>query len=434
MKKLIKKHADPNQLEAITMGEDAYLDHLYGCFRINNPRGDAFAAERAVEIVARSGKQIKVSVPAAMKIDLPAGVKIVNTPMFCLEKIGRNLDTMHLLTMRACWNQTDRDIIRMVGLDNKGSFVARLRGAGFDIPVGTSSVLPLGRNNTWIGMILVHPEVRRQGVANAMMQACVKYAIDQGKIINGLDATPMGNTVYGAVGYVNSYRIWRSCYQLAEFAEAQYDADRVKVMTAADLGPVIRYDAAAFLERENIMRRLFEDGEGGCFVYRDDAGVIRGYCYTRPGRQRPFVGPFIADTDEIARDLLTAASQHLARAQAGPTAGIDTPESKFNNPGVYVEREFDQKQKPSGHRLIKTITLLRDFTRMYQLVDEARAERLVRDFEKAEGLDSQSPRLREFADTMHKSVFNYTETLGFMNLERESLQQKFWGITGPEKG
>ena len=195
-------------------------------------------------------------------------------------------DVRALLTMRACWNQTDRDIIRMVGLDKKGSFVARLRGDGFDIPVGTSSVLPLGRNNTWIGMILVHPEIRRQGVANAMMQACVKYAIDQGKIINGLDATPMGNTVYGAVGYVNSYRIWRSCYQLAEFAEAQYDADRVKVMTAADLDTVIRYDAAAFLERENIMRRLvsvmttstdqnipFEDDYGEAFWVGEEKPV-----------------------------------------------------------------------------------------------------------------------------------------------------------------
>ncbi len=434
MKKLIKKHADPNQLEAITLGEDAYLDQLYGCFRINNPRGDAFTPERNVEIVARSGRRIAVTVPRAMIVDLPADTKVVNSAMFKLECIGNHLDTMHLLTMRACWNQTDQDIRRMTDMDKNGSFVARLQGYGFDIPVGTSSVLPLGRHNTWIGMILVHPEARRQGIANAMMQACVKYAIDQDKVINGLDATPMGNTVYGAVGYVNSYRIWRSFYQLAEFAESRYDATRVKTMTAADLDAVIRYDAAAFLERENIMRRLFADGEDGCFVYRDDAGVIRGYCYTRPGRQRPFVGPFIADTDEIARDLLIAASQHLARSQAGPTAGIDTPESKFNHPGVYVEREFDQKQKPSGHRLIKTITLVRDFTRMYQLVDEARAEKLVWDFAQAEGLESQSPRLREFADTMHKSVFNYTETLAFMNLERDSLQQKFWGITGPEKG
>jgi hypothetical protein len=35
---------------------------------------------------------------------------------------------------------------------------------------------------------------------------------------------------------------------------------------------------------------------------------------------------------------------------------------------------------------------------------------------------------------MNRAVNNYTETLAFMTLEREHLQQKYWGITGPEKG
>ncbi|MDD5678957.1 MAG: GNAT family N-acetyltransferase [Kiritimatiellae bacterium] len=234
----------------------------------------------------------------------------------------------------------------MIALDKHGSFVAKVIGPGFEIPVATSSVLPLGRNNTWIGMILVHPEVRRQGIANAMMQACVRYALEQGKVINGLDATPMGNTVYGAVGYVDSYRIWRSVYQLAEFAGKPYDRQRTNPMTEADLPEVIRYDASAFLKRENILRKLFEDGTGGCFVYRNDAGTVQGYCYSRPGRLRPFVGPFIADNEEIARHLFTAVSLKLLEDPANETAFLDTPEDKFADKGVYVERAFDQEKNP----------------------------------------------------------------------------------------
>ncbi|MBI2438845.1 MAG: GNAT family N-acetyltransferase [Lentisphaerae bacterium] len=433
MKRLSRK-ADPTRTSKIVLGQDPEVDALYGCFRLNNPRGDAFAPEREVEIVARSGKKNQVSVPAALRVDLPADQKVVNTEVFHLEEIGREHATMHLLTMRAGWNQTFVDIRRMVGLDKHGSFVARLKGTDFNIPVATSSVLPLGRNNTWIGMILVHPEARRQGIANAMMQACTRYALEQGKVINGLDATPMGNTVYGAVGYVNSYRLWRSVFELAEFAGKSYDRQHVLAIQAADLPEVIRYDAAAFLERGNVLSKMFADSPAGCFIYRNDAGVIQGHCFSRPGRIRAFVGPFIADTEEIARHLLTAASQKLLEDPANQTAFLDTPESKFADQGVYVERVFDQEKKPSGHRLSATLKPVRDFTRMYQLVHYTEVDALVNRFMQAEGLRKDSTRVADFSATMSLAVANYTETLAFMTLERQSLQQKFWGITGPEKG
>ncbi len=434
MEPLLDVKADPRTISAITLGQDPALDALYGCFRINNPRGDAFAAQREVEIVARSGKQIRVVVPEAMKIELPADAKLVNTGLFRIANIGKHRNAMQLLTLRAGWNQTERDIHRLLDLDPDGTLVGTLRGKDFNFPIATASVLPLGRNNSWIGMILVHPEARRQGIANAMMQACVKYALEAGKIINGLDATPMGNTVYGAVGYVNSYRIWRSIFQTAEFAERAYDSRHVAVLRESDLPEVIRYDAAAFLERAAILRALFADAGGDCFVYRDDAGAVRGYCLTRPGRLRPFVGPFIADTEAIARDLLTAAGRGLHARAPGGEAMLDTPEIQFADPGVYVARAFEQEKKPATHRLSQTLKPVRDFTRMYQLVREEDVERLAGQFIRAEGLERQAPRALEFREIMAKAVSNYTLTRGFMELERAELQKKFWGITGPEKG
>ena len=433
MKTLIKK-SHPEKVTEIVLGKDKYTDTLYGCFRLNNPRGDAFAVEREVEIIARSDKMIRVKVPEKMRVDLPANIKVIISKLFHLEKIGKYRDVMYLLTMRAGWNQTERDIDRMVELDPDGTFVAKLKGKDFEIPVGTCSVLPLGGNKTWIGMILVHPEVRRQGIANAMMQYCVKYAIDGGKVINGLDATPMGSTVYGAVGYVNSYRLWRSVFELSEFENQNYDQRHVTAITKKDIEEVIRYDASCFVERAAIMRGLFADSNNGCFVYRDDNGVIKGYCFTRPGRIRPFVGPFIADDDSVARELIVAASRFLLRNPDSKTAFIDTPENKFADKGVYVEHVFDQEKKPSGHRLIKTINPVRDFTRMYQLVHYTEADKIVENFKKAEGLIKPSARAESFRETINKSVMNYTETAAFMAYERESLQNKFWGITGPEKG
>jgi GNAT superfamily N-acetyltransferase len=383
--------------------------------------------------VFKSGKKIKIKVPPDLKVDLPPHGKVVNSDMFKLEPIGNNRDSMMLLTMRAGWNQNEADINRIVDFDENGNFIAKLSGKGFDVPVGTATVAPLGKNNTWIGMILVHPELRRQGIANAMMQAGVKYAIDQGKIINGLDATPMGNTVYGAVGYVDSYRIWRSFYPLAQFEGDRYDREFVRPVEDRELDELVRYDASAFLERDAIVRNLYRDGMGLCFVFRDNNGEIRGYAFARTGRLRAFVGPFIADSATIARELVVAVSQALLKTGA-KEAFIDTPESKFADPGIYDKGLFDQVKKPSRHMLIRDITPVRDFTRMYQAVDHRTADRLIKGFAEKERLDRKSPRIREFAKTMYQSVMNYTETAAFLEYEKNVLQKKFWGITGPEKG
>ncbi len=433
MRRLIKT-ADPQRLDAIALGHEPAVDALYGCFRLHNPRGEPFAETRDVELLARSGRTVRVMVPAALRVDLPADGKVVNAGGFRLAPIGRHGDSMHLLSMRAGWNQTDRDIRRLIGFDRRGSFVATLDAGDAAIPLATASVLPIGRRHTWIGMILVHPEARRQGIANAMMQVCVKYALERGNTINGLDATPMGSTVYGAVGYVPAYRIWRSIFELAEFEGRPWNRRRVRVMTDADLDEVVRYDAAAFLERDTILRCLAADGAGRCFVARGDDGAVEGYGFTRPGRLRPFVGPLTADTDAVARDLLTACAQTLRTETGAETAFLDTPECQFADPGEYVERVFDQARKPSGHRLSASLKPVRDFTRMYQLVHPRDAEGLLRRFMQVEGLRSDSPRVSEFAATLHRAVFNYTETLGFMTLERDRLQQRFWGTTGPEKG
>ncbi|GAG31223.1 unnamed protein product, partial [marine sediment metagenome] len=179
--KLIRK-CDPRDVDVIELGKDDYVDRLYGCFRFHNPLADGFRRVREADVVLNPRKSLKVTVPESMRIDLPAGAKVVNTEMFRIDPIGADRDTMHLLAMRAGWNQNDRDVNRIIGLDPKGVFCAKLAGEGFDVPVGTCVVSPLGGKNTWIGMILVHPELRRQGFATAMMRHCIQHAIDEGKV------------------------------------------------------------------------------------------------------------------------------------------------------------------------------------------------------------------------------------------------------------
>ncbi|MBW7997019.1 MAG: GNAT family N-acetyltransferase [Candidatus Glassbacteria bacterium] len=429
--KLIRK-ADPRDVQKIALGADEYVDRLYGCFRFDNSRADGFQPERELELIMRGGVFHKVTVPEELKIPLEAG-KAVNNDSFYIEPIGANLDSMMLLTMRAGWNQVEQDLQRIVDLDPQGNFVASFRTADHDIPVSTASVAPVGSRNTWIGMILVHPELRRQGIANAMMQHCVNYAIEQGKVINGLDATPMGNTVYGAVGYTDSFRIWRSWFDPSQFNQSSFDQTRISRVSAADLDELIRYDSTRWLARENIIRALFTDSAEEAYLSRNGNGEIEGYLFARPGRLRYFIGPFVADDDPTARGLLTCVCHSLS-ARGITESFIDTPESKFNHPGVYDKSVFDQQQKPSDHKLIAKLTPVRDFTRMYQAVDERKAENLVGEFIDKEKLDPENRRVVEFSQAMYDSVANYTETMGFMEYEEKVLQHYHWGTTGPEKG
>jgi hypothetical protein len=174
-----------------------------------------------------------------------------------------------------------------------------------------------------------------------------------------------------------------------------------------------------FLPREQILRALYKDSEGMAYLYRDDNGETRGYVMGRAGRIRPFVGPFIADEDNIAAHLLTAISDSYYK-KGEKTVFIDTPEDKFT--------------APSKHRLIKSIKTVRDFTRMYQVVNEESAARLLEEFIKHENLPRDNPWVVSFEKMIYQAVKNYTQTYSFMIFEKDVLQKRIYGTTGPEKG
>ena len=435
--KLIKK-SDPRHVTEINLGKDPYVDRLYGCFRFENPKTmDSFAYSRKIEIVARSGKEINVNVPEAIKVSLPSTHKLPDSGLLSFGSAAENLDTMMLLSMRAGWNQLEGDIKRMCVLDPEGSLVARINveGESDGIPVSTGAALPLGDNDCWIGMILVHPELRRQGLAGEMMLRLLAYSIEKGKVINGLDATPMGNTVYGALGYRESYRIWRCVFPTAQFEKPEKRTGiSVRRANENDLETIIAYDSTRWLYRENVIRALWKDAGEEIWLALDKDDKICGYVLTRPGRIRYFVGPLIAENRDTAHSLMAQASASL-HEKGIADAMIDTPECRFTNPGNYDKTLFDQPDKPKNHEIIGELAPVRDFVRMYQAADEKQAEQLTAAFMTKENLDHQNERVKIFEKTMQESVRNCSRTLAFMEYEAKVLQHKYiWAVSGPEKG
>src|SRR5215213_11315770 len=96
----------------------------------------------------------------------------------------------------AGWNQTKEDWHRLLELDPNGCFAAVKDGR----LVGTTTTTMYGKDLGWIGMVLVDPQQRRQGIATQLMNVALDYLKDKVRTVK-LDATALGKPVYEKFGF-----------------------------------------------------------------------------------------------------------------------------------------------------------------------------------------------------------------------------------------
>src|SRR5215211_8728516 len=75
----------------------------------------------------------------------------------------------------AGWNQTEKDWLRLLALEPYGCFAAVKDGR----LVGTTTTTTYGNDLAWIGMVLVDPEERHQGIATQLMNVALDYLKDK---------------------------------------------------------------------------------------------------------------------------------------------------------------------------------------------------------------------------------------------------------------
>ncbi|MEW6664635.1 MAG: GNAT family N-acetyltransferase [Thermodesulfobacteriota bacterium] len=103
------------------------------------------------------------------------------------------------------WNQTISDWQRMLSLAPDACFAAEQDGR----IVGTCTTVSYGKTLAWIGMMMVHPDHRRQGIGSALLRHCVTYLRRCGVRCIKLDATPMGQPLYAGMGFLPEWTITR---------------------------------------------------------------------------------------------------------------------------------------------------------------------------------------------------------------------------------
>jgi GNAT superfamily N-acetyltransferase len=311
--------------------------HRPVCLRAGDARGDA-----------------RIAIPEKYLQPLPAEApgRLSDLPAFSIVSTGRRLSSLALLSARAGWNQTPADLRRFFGGRQGQAFTAALRTGSGAIDLGSGSVFAISARLAWIGMILVHEEVRRQGIARAMMLHCLVAAESGlGVPLTGLDATPAGRDLYAALGFREAYPIWRCRIGTGDTAGT---AEKAAPEAAG------RRKIRAYLEKTHWLHHLpspeiLLNLPGSYACSRSENGQVRGFALSRPGRRMPYVGPVLADSAARAAALIADHLRHW-RTLGFESVFVDIPEAHCGVSGA------DGSIPP----YFSTLERLRPLLRMYR--------------------------------------------------------------------
>ena len=242
---------------------------------------------------------------------------------------------MHLKTA-AGWNQTAQDWENVLAVEPEGCWVYEIDG----VVVGSTTAVCFGQDLAWIGMVLVLPEYRGQGIARKLMQHAMKYLEERGVRCAKLDATDMGRPLYEQLGFVHELVIER----WAGTASEQADRQNPVPVPIDDLTSIGTLDRSAFeADRTGLLRRLIK-------TFPEDAACLPGgYVMGRPGENEYFLGPCVAKSEDDARRLV----EHFLDRHAGKRVFWDLLPA--NERAVSLARSFGFEPRRKLSRMARPL-------------------------------------------------------------------------------
>ncbi len=211
------------------------------------------------------------------------------------------------LSTIAGWNQSEQDWRRFLELQQGGCFVAVRDG----VVVGTVTTLPYDKRLGWIGMLLVDPKARKYGIGTRLFEMGMEFLRSVNTETQKLDATPMGQVMYGRLGFQAEYQVER--WEAA--SASSDDASELSMMEESDLARICERDREVFgADRSALLKRLWKENPR-CTAVVYHGGVVCGYMLGRYGRRAHHLGPWIADDTATAWLLLM---EFTARFRGAP--------------------------------------------------------------------------------------------------------------------
>jgi GNAT superfamily N-acetyltransferase len=201
-------------------------------------------------------------------------------------------EAMRLKDM-AGWNQTATDWERFVSASPDGCFVAEHEGR----VIGTVATIAYQGRFAWIGMVIVDPVQRGNGLGTALLERAIRYLDALPVPCMKLDATPQGQRLYRKFGFVSEFEIER--WMLTRGA-----SKKVVRSESADIDDALSLDRDIFgADRSILLRSIAQGAPAFTLVQRRD-GQIAGYAFGRRGTRADHLGPWMALYPDVAATLL----------------------------------------------------------------------------------------------------------------------------------
>jgi GNAT superfamily N-acetyltransferase len=217
----------------------------------------------------------------------------------------------------AGWNQQEQDW-KMFLEAGGANFVANWNGKD----VGTVISIPYEDHFTWIGMVLVDPVARQQGIGTALLNKIITYARKRGPV--RLDATADGYELYKKLGFRKEYELIRMTASPDRTTQkGKQLSDEVR---NSDLGSLAAYDSPVFgANRDYILASLHSRNPEYARCIRG-VNSLNGYCLGRSGSKYEQIGPVVADSFDRASDLLLEVLEKCTKRDIVIDAFADKPQ------------------------------------------------------------------------------------------------------------
>jgi GNAT superfamily N-acetyltransferase len=205
-----------------------------------------------------------------------------------------DIDAGLALCRSAGWNQLEDDWKLFLELAPDGARVAIDESGKV---AGTVTTINYEDHFSWIGMVLVDPEKKRQGIGTQLLREALKV-LEKMQTVK-LDATPAGREVYLKLGFSDEYMLSRMVLR----NKINVPSKKVASISENDFDSIFKADEQIFgASRENLLKRVYKNYRELSFITKNNS-----YSFARKGFNFTQLGPVIAGDIDDAKDLVTNA-------------------------------------------------------------------------------------------------------------------------------
>ena len=221
----------------------------------------------------------------------------------------RDLPAGLRLNTLAGWNQTAADWHRFLEQSPNGCFVMEQDGT----VVGTATTIDYERRFAWIGMVLVDPEFRKQGIGTQLLTKAIEHLDGRHIATMKLDATPQGKPLYAKLGFVTEYEIERWILNRPGHSNSSVPPPSPTGVTAESLQQIFRLDRELFGADRSVLLRSLQQQFPEFALAVSDEESLQSYCFGRHGLFADHLGPWMARGHAVAETLVRSFLRQSSR-------------------------------------------------------------------------------------------------------------------------